>query len=157
MIRDYIQGVSETLTLEAIVPNDGTYGFLTLASDVYKNGFSDLRLYADSGGVTELTENTDFELSLPDEDWTNDEVGFTDDTIYSQFRILNVAYQNVTLYATFINFGVYTSADANFDMVGGSETVTTSATLVVPFGYTRYRFNFDSSSGDIAPTMPAGS
>ena len=155
-IRDYIRNQSETQTLVSIVPNDGSFGFLQLSESVLKNGFSDLLLYADSGGVTQLVLNTDYELAPADTDWTADEVGFSNKTVYPQFRITNATYQNVAIWATFTNFGVYTSADANFDMVGGSETVTTSATLTVPFGHTRYRFNFDSTSGDIAPTMPNG-
>lgn len=113
-IRDYVRNQSETQTLVPISPNDGSFGFLVnLSNDLdYKNGFSDLELFADAGGVTQLILNTDYELSPSDEDWTSDELGFSNKTIYPQFRITNTTYQNVTVYATFTNFGVYTSADA---------------------------------------------
>jgi hypothetical protein len=87
-----------------------------LIESTYKNGFSDLRLFADSGGSTELILDTDFELGPSDTDWTSDEIDATDKVIYPQFKLLNALYFSAPLWATFTNFGVYTSADAVVNM-----------------------------------------
>lgn len=162
MIYDYKRGIYEDLTLQPLsLQADGSYQFLIVDGEVYKNGFTNLVLYTDAAGANPIPLGVgggNYEYAEPDQLWTAQEAltGGTGDSVYTQFRVTNATYQGVDLWADFRNFGTYTSNSADYDIVGGSETINSTTTLTVPNGRTRYRYNFDSSLGDIAPTIGDG-
>jgi len=109
MIRDYEKGVHETL--DVTLNNVGSGKNAIKADSMFSNAFYDFALYSDSGYTTPISISA-YETPTTDAYYTNQEIGYTDETVYSEYRILDPTYQTGTIYARFESFGVYTSGEA---------------------------------------------
>lgn len=156
MIRDYIVGQTETLTLVPIGQADGSNQFIKV-DGVLVNGFSDLTLYTDAAGSSPVPGG-DYSETTIDVQWTADEAqaGGTGKTVHSQFQVTNATYHGIDLWATITNFGTYTSNDAIFNQQGGLLSVTSTGSYNVPEGYRLYTFEIDTTLGDVTPEIGGG-
>lgn len=123
---------------------------------IHVNGFSDLILYIDAAGTSPIPLSS-YEAYTVDSDWTTSEVGFTNKTIYSQYRITDATYWSIDVYADFTDFGVYTDVDAEYAMVGGNLTISSGGTITPPDGYTDYTIIADASIGGFTVAIANGS
>lgn len=162
-IRDYVKGQFETQTLVPIGQiTDSTDSWLS-KDGVLHNAFSGLVLYTDSAGTAPIPGGDgggNYASTTQDTAATAKEAdtggGGSGDTVYAQFEIINATYQNVDLWATFENFGTYTSNDAPFDQQGGKTEVAATTSIEIPEGYHKYRVKIDTTAGDVALTIGNG-
>lgn len=70
-------------------------------------GGTDFKIYTDSAGATQLTENTDYELTVTDAYYT-DQAGFN---VYISFKIINPTHYDKNLWATSKVLGSYITAE----------------------------------------------
>lgn len=150
MIREYEQGVHETL--DVTLTNVGSAKNALRADGIFKNAFYDFALYTDSGYTTPISASS-YESSTIDAYYTSQEIGFTDETVYNEYRVLDPTYQTGTIYARFESFGVYTSGEAvgqNLTVVSASDTYTTNPYALME------RFEASGLSADITITVTDG-
>lgn len=151
MIRDYTQGTYESLDIS--IENAGSDKNGLKADGIFKSAFSDLVLYEDSGYTIPISASA-YESTTTDSFYTTSEIGYSDKTIYTEYRVLDPTYQTGTIYARFNNFAVYTNGEA----VGMDLTVIDSGTAYTTsdIAFLTY-FELDGLTADTTMTISNGS
>ena len=142
------------------VPNVTNKNFIR-RDGVLVNGFNSMKLYISDGGggYTLLPPGAYDPQATLDKGWTNQEATENDGTgasIYSQWRLIDNSYINTDLFVDFTDWGTLSDNDATFKQVGGVVNVSSTGTIELSEGRIRTRVNIDTTTADVALTIPDG-